>query len=42
MRRRLAVATLLLALGFAAYETFMHKAQVTVTDDGTMPPPGFP
>jgi len=42
MRKRLAVAALLLALGFSAYETFSHKAQVTVTDDGTLPPPSFP
>ena len=42
MRKRLAVAALLLALGFSAYEAFTHKAQIQVTDDGTPPPPSFP
>jgi len=42
MRRRLAVAALLLALGFSAYEAFTNKPLVTVTDDGTPPPPSFP
>jgi hypothetical protein len=42
MRRKLALAALLLALGFSAYEAFTHKAQVQVTDDGTPPPPSFP
>jgi hypothetical protein len=42
MRKRLAVAALLLALGFSAYEAFTHKTHVQVTDDGTPPPPSFP